>query len=155
MKYFEKIAVGPVVNITKDPTKSFGGKYMPASMIKKFDASEGFDSLIPRILLNKRFSKKQNQAARKRGAIIGNIGKIELPWTSKSDIKKHELVHHIRSEKGKWSSKNYAKSRTAKFIEETAAYKRGGENIGRSIQGGLAAAAGKKSKLFSILTKIK
>ena len=59
MKYFEKTAVGPVISITKDPTKSFGGYYMPASMIKKFDASEDFASLIPKIMLNKRFNKEQ------------------------------------------------------------------------------------------------
>jgi hypothetical protein len=155
MKYFEKIAVGPVINITKDPTKNLGGIYMKASTIKNLDTSEDIGSIMSKMTLNKKFSEKQQQIAKKKGAIIGNIGKSTLPWTSKSDVKRHELVHHIRSEKGKWSSENYSKSRIARFVEETAAHRRGGENIGRSIQGGLAAAVGKRSKIFSILTKIK
>jgi hypothetical protein len=155
MKYFEKIAAGPVINITKDPTKKFYGEYMEPSMVREVEAFEGPRATRYKKILNKNFTKKQQQVAKEKGAIYGNIGKDPAPWTSKSNIKKHELTHHIRGQKGKWSFNKYFDSRIARFIEETAAHKRGGENIGRSIQGGLAAAVGVKSKIYNLLKKIK
>ena len=53
MKYFEKIAVGPAINITKDPTKSFGGMYISAKTIKDLDTSKDFKSILPKIFLKK------------------------------------------------------------------------------------------------------
>ncbi len=154
MKYFEKGAAGPIIHITKDPTRSFGGMYLSGSNIKELYGSKDLGPAPPKTVVNKTLIK-QRQIAREKGVITGNIGKKELPWTSKTDIKRHELVHYLRSEKGKWSSKKYDKSRVARFVEETAAYRRGGENIGRSVQGALATAVGQESKIFKLLRKIK
>jgi hypothetical protein len=126
MKYFEKIAVGPPIQLTTFKDVPTGALFI------------------------------KNKEGKTR--IFGNVGKDTYPWMKGStvkSVKKHELVHYLRSKNKKWSALNSRRNPVATFVEEFAAYKRQGKNIGRSTQGALATATRFKGPLFKMLKAIK
>jgi len=132
---FNKLAYGPVVNrvfVDKAQRGNTSGFMVHPSNVSKVDPEIREDIFMTI------FDKKKRKLAKKKGFIQVGPG-LDLPWTRKSDPTKHELVHWLRAEKGKWSAKNYNKL-PGKLIEEFAAYHRAGESTPRSIQGAVGSA---------------
>jgi hypothetical protein len=147
---FEKLAIGPVVSISNSPKTESWGFYASPKNLKKPGMK-----LVVGLRGNPADLVAGKGEGLKRGVIYGNQGKGTLPWTKKTDVKTHELTHYLRDKKDKWSSKKYSSSKLARGVEEFAALKRGGENVFRATQGGIASVAGRKSVITKLLKFIK
>ncbi len=129
MKYFEKIAAGPVI-VYKKPSSEEWGMYLPPEeeisskskkILEKYKATK--KGLI---LIDPDPYKGQKRAMRAHfKEHTPEEFKKEFKWQTLDRInksKKHELVHYNRYKKKKWSAEKYKKYYLARLIEETAAY---------------------------------
>ncbi len=126
MKYFEKIAVGPTIQLSNIKYAPTGAAFMKST--------SGETKIVGNL--------GENKLPWMKGSTL-------------KSLKRHELVHYLRDKKKNRSAKKYHRNRAAAFTEEFAAYKRSGTSFGRSLQGAVATAAGHGSKIFNLLKKIK
>jgi superfamily II DNA or RNA helicase len=159
MRYFEKTAAGPKI-IYKAPSPDRWGLYVvprkdidPKSkkLLEKYKATK--KGLI---LVDPDPYKGQKRAMRAdfKEYTPEEFKKI-LKWQTLdriNKIKKHELVHHGRYKKKKWSAEKYRKYYLARLIEETAAYGEA-EAEGNKLKGFIKALKATRPKIKKHIKK--
>ncbi|KYK22680.1 hypothetical protein AYK24_00200 [Thermoplasmatales archaeon SG8-52-4] len=161
MKYFEKQAAGPHVVYDTIP-KEFGNlrggylsdkyiKYVPKKWQESTKKKKGL-VMISKPIHDQLINKYESDL------IIQGLPKPVIEKETKrygnkiiQNTKRHELVHHLRAQKGKWSSIETGKNPIKRIVEETAAH---GRVAGNKWKGFKEATELHAPKIYKIIKKL-
>jgi hypothetical protein len=149
MRYIEKIAAPLVINL-----KDSVGDRMIGAYISPKDLNSHPNEIRKAVQSQYKHTLFSKDLRTKDGIILANQGLPNYNFKKGNNVITHELTHYLRDKKNKWSARNYNTNPAAVFIEELAAYKRGGAKLHQAVTGGVGTVLNKYTSKGSLPRKI-